>query len=319
MATGEFTWTWSSPDGVYKSHAMSRKIRMAGVAETEFVPHVSTEPNFGKQSGEAVTITRVKALTEPTDTTMTETDKVPIERLQVNTTSVTVSLRGRGCEYHNLAEQLGSLDLKSTIQKRLKEQIRLTLDTSAAAAFKNGKIKAIPTGVSTITFDTDGTASSPATVNLNFIHLGIIRDYMRETIHVPPAERGSYIAILSTRAARGVKQDPDYQALIRYVQPGKLVYDSELGRVENMVIIENNHTAALSSTLGTNSDVGEAVIFGDDAVTMAEALAPELRAEVPANFGLHKAVAWVGILAFAQTWGDSNADGEAKVVHVTSS
>ena len=50
---------------------------------------------------------------------------------------------------------------------------------------------------------------------------------------------------------------------------------------------------------------------------LAEAMAPELRAAIPSDFGRSKAVAWYGILAFKLIWDTGNA-GEARVVHVTS-
>ena len=68
-----------------------------------------------------------------------------------------------------------------------------------------------------------------------------------------------------------------------------------------------------------NGVLGEAVFFGDDAVAMAVAEDPELRAELPKDFGRQKSVAWYGILEFGQIWGDSASAGEARVVHVTSS
>jgi len=63
--------------------------------------------------------------------------------------------------------------------------------------------------------------------------------------------------------------------------------------------------------------LGEGVVFGDDAVAIAEAMAPELRAAIPGDFGRSRAVAWYGILAFDIIW-DTGTAGEAKIVHVGS-
>jgi hypothetical protein len=59
------------------------------------------------------------------------------------------------------------------------------------------------------------------------------------------------------------------------------------------------------------------VVFGSDAVAMAEVMTPELRAAIPQDFGRSKAVAWYGNLGFGLIWDTGNA-GEAKVVHVGS-
>ena len=78
-----------------------------------------------------------------------------------------------------------------------------------------------------------------------------------------------------------------------------------------------NHTNALSGSKGSGSVLGEALIFGDDAVTMAIVEDPELRAAIPADFGREKAVAWYGVLEFGLVW-DTSSDGEARVIRVTS-
>ena len=95
---------------------------------------------------------------------------------------------------------------------------------------------------------------------------------------------------------------PEFQAWRQYIQPGDAFLKGEVGKIENIRFIEVNHTNALSGTKGTGSVLGEAVIFGDDAVSMAVVKDPELRAALPGNFGLANAVAWVGLLQFGLTW-----------------
>jgi len=69
--------------------------------------------------------------------------------------------------------------------------------------------------------------------------------------------------------------------------------------------------------VGLSSVLGEGVVFGADAVAMAEVATPELRAAIPQDFGRQRAVAWYGILAFDVIWDTGNA-GQAKVLHVGS-
>ena len=95
-----------------------------------------------------------------------------------------------------------------------------------------------------------------------------------------------------------------------------MLFRSEVGRIEGVRFIESNHARALGK-VGASSALGEGVIFGADAVAMAEAMSPELRAAIPTDFGRLKAVAWYGILEFGIIW-DTGNKGEAKVVHVGS-
>lgn len=313
----QFTWSFDAPSGVYKSHTMSQKLRQAAIAETKFMQFVTPEPGYGKKSGEAITITRVSNLAVPTNGRLLEQQKIPEDDLVLSTIAITVSEWGRSVPYTSLSEDLSEFNIENIIQRTLKDQMKLVLDKAASDAFKTGKIKAIGTGISDITFDTDGTVSFQATANLNMYHIEQIRDYMFSTLNVPAFSGDDYIGLVSTKAKRGIISDPAWEPWHRYTDP-ESKFNSEIGRMENIRFVEINNSAALSGTKGLNSVAGEAVFFGADAVSMVAAQDPELRAAIPGDFGRSKAVAWYGILEFGQVWSDSANAGEARVVHFTS-
>lgn len=312
------TWVYDAPTGVYKNHQMSSNLRMAAIAETKMVQFCRPEPGYGKKKGESITITRVSNIAVPTSARLAENNRIPEDEISLSTVAITVSEWGRAVPYSSLAQDLGKFDVENVIQKKLRDQMALVMDSAAADAFSAGKIKAIPTGASALTFDTDGTASTQATVNLNMYHVEQIRDYMFSTLNIPAYEGGDYMCLISTKAKRGLVSDPAWESWHKYTDPSSK-YNSEIGRIENIRFVEINNTAALSGSLGSGSVLGEAIFFGDDAVAMAVAEDPELRAAMPQDFGRQKSVAWYGILEFGQVWGDSASAGEAKVVHVTSS
>jgi len=140
---------------------------------------------------------------------------------------------------------------------------------------------------------------------------------MFSTLNVPTFEGDDYIGLVSTKAKRGIINDPAWEPWHRYTDP-QAKYNSEIGRLENIRFVEINNSNSLSGSLGTNGVLGEAVIFGADAVAMAVVEDPELRAAMPGDFGRSKAVAWYGILEFGIIWDTANA-GEARIIHVTSS
>lgn len=127
------------------------------------------------------------------------------------------------------------------------------------------------------------------------------------------------MGIASTKALRGIKSDGDFQAWRQYLQPKEVLYNSEVGMLEQIKFIESNNTSALSNAKGTNSVLGEAFIFGDDALALVEAETPEIRLAIPGDFGRKQAAAWYGVLAFGLPWAATATAGEAKVVRVTSS
>ena len=311
------SWTFDAPTGVYKNHDMSSRLRMAAIAECKFMQFVSPEPGYGKKQGESITITRVSNISEPTNGRLSESNRIPEDELSLSTIAITVSEWGRSVPYTSLAEDLGMFNLENIIQKKLRDQMKLVLDAAAADAFQDAQVKAIPNGVSSLVFDTDGTASTQATVNLNVYHVEQIRDYMFSTLLIPPYEGDDYVCLLATKAKRGLVNDPAWEQWHKYTDPSAK-YNSEIGRLENIRFVEINNANAMSGSLGSGGVLGEAVFFGDDAVSMAVAEDPELRAELPKDFGRQKAVAWYGILEFGIVWDTANA-GEARIVHLTSS
>jgi hypothetical protein len=126
------------------------------------------------------------------------------------------------------------------------------------------------------------------------------------------------MAIFRTLGMRGIKRDPAWEEWHKYTDP-QAKYNNEIGKIENIRHLETNHANALGKK-GTNSVLGEGVVFGQDAVAMAEVLTPEIRAQVNVghDFGRSNAAAWYGILEFGIIWDTANA-GEARIVHVTSS
>lgn len=312
MAT--FTWVFDAPTGTYKNHALSRRLFEAAVAESVFMDHVGTIDGFGRKSGESITIARVAEIAEPTDATLDETQRIPEDSFSLVTTQITVKELGRAVPFTSLADDLSEFNIDNAVQRALRNQMRLILDSKAAAAFKKTKIKYAPTGMTSATITTNGTFGATATENMNIFHVEEIRDYMYDTLRVPPIG-DSYVGIFRTLALRGIKRDPDWADWHKYTDP-QAKFNGEIGRLEGIRFIETNHSTALGK-VGSNAVLGEGVVFGEDAVVMAEALTPELRAALPDDFGRKKAVAWYGILEFGLPF-DTGNPGEARIVHVGS-
>jgi N4-gp56 family major capsid protein len=312
----QFTWEFDAPTGVFKSHAMSKRLYMAALENTVFMDFVKPVDGYGRKMGETVTLTRIATIAEPTSANLTEGNRIPEDTYSISTTSVTVVEIGRSVPFTSFSEDLTFFDLENGIQRRLRDQMGLVMDTKAATAFQTAQVKYIPTGLAAGTFDTDGTASTSATANWNVFHVEEIRDYLFDTLQAPPWEGNDYVAIFRTLGLRGIKRDPDWETWHKYTDP-QAKYNNEIGRIENVRHVETNHANALG-TVGTNSVLGEGVVFGADSIVMAEVLTPELRAEIKGDFGRARAVAWYGILEFGIIWDTANA-GEARIVHVTSS
>lgn len=310
----QFTWTFDAPTGVYKSHELSAELFKAAVAKSVFMDHVMPQNEFGRKMGETITLKRVAAITEPTSAALTEGVRIPEDTLSLSTRAITVSEIGRAVPFTSFAEDLSVLDLNGTIQKELTRQMQLVLDTMAATAFKNAKVKYAVTGLATNNIATNGTFGATSTDNMNVFHCEEIRDYLFDTLRTPTIGDG-YVGIFRTKGLRGIKRDPDWEEWHKYTDPSAK-FNNEIGQIENIRFIETNHSNALG-TVGTGSALGEGVVFGEDAVAMVEAMTPELRAGMPQDFGRQRAVAWYGIVAFDTIWDTGNA-GQARIIHVGS-
>ena len=177
----QFQWQFDAPSGVFKSHAMSQKLYMAALENSVFMDFMQPVDGYGRKKGDTVTLTRIAAMTEPGSPDLTEGERIPEDQYSISTTSITVNEIGRAVPFTSFAEDLTFFDLENGIQRRLRDQMRLSLDTKAATAYKTAQVKYIPTGVAAGTFDTDGTASTSATANWNVFHI----EEVRETIMSP--------------------------------------------------------------------------------------------------------------------------------------
>ena len=316
-----FTWSAGVPNtGALKTSAISKKIYMAAIAECVFMDHVTPEPAFGMHRGESVTLTRIGNLTEPTDASLSETERIPERTHTVTGKVITVGEFGEAIPMTSYAKNLSTFNLQDTVQSKLKDNMKLALDTRACRAFKQTLYKYTPTGVAAASTATNGTAPTSALANMNVYHAEQIRDILYDTYKAPMVG-DSYIGIFRTLGLRGIKRDPDWELWHQYTNP-QAKYNSEVGRMEEIRFIETNHgTSTVGGAglaiCGTGSVLGEGVVFGMDAVRMVEAMTPELRVGEMQDFGRSQAVAWYGVYEFSIVWDTANA-GENRVVHVTS-
>ena len=307
------SWKFDAPSGTYRNHALSTDIRRQAIANTVFMPFARNEPGYGRKRGEAVTIMRTLAL--PLAGRVTETDRLPSGRAAIESKTVSVSQWGFKIPMTELEMDLSMMDLEQVQKDALRDQIKLTMDVMVADALKMAPNKYTPESTGG-TFTTDATYNSTSDRNLGIQDLRRIHDELAGTLLCPPYRNGKYIGILSTRAARGIKNDPEYKDWQAPTTSGPLI-DGRLRDVENFILIESNNTSALADLAGNSTTTGEAVFFGADAVGLVTVRDPEIRMGVPDELGTHFEVGWVGTLESFLVWERATA-GHARVIHVGS-
>lgn len=305
------SWTYDAPSNTYKNHALSTNIRRQAIADTTFMKFLTQEPGFGKKKGESVTITRILRL--PLATRVAETDRLPSGRPPIETKTVSVSEWGFKIPVTDFEKNLTHYDIMNPFQATLREQIELTMDQMAAAAFKLTPIKYVPLAAGAA-ITTNGTPSGTSDQNLGISDLRDIHDYLSGDLKTPPYRNGKYVGILSTKAARGIKNDPEYKEWIAPTSSEPLM-NGVLKDVEGFTLIESNNFEAIANLAGASTTTGEAIFFGADAAGMLEVMAPEIRMGLPDDLGRFQDIGWVGILEAFLVWETASL---ARVVHVTS-
>lgn len=310
------SWTLDAVDGVYRNHALSSDIRLAAVADSQFMRFATPERGYGRGKGASVTITRMLNL--PLAGRVAELDRLPSGTPVVNTIQQAVSEWGFKIEGTQFEADLTHFNLRDKRQQKLRDQLRLTMDQMVADAFKltRKKVSANAAGFNGAVFETVATASTftanTSTVNLGVGHLRAIHDELAGVLKAPRWRNGMFVGILSTAAARGLKSDPDYKDWFAPTSPGPLI-NGRLKDIENFMLIETNHFDALDNTQGSGSVTGEAVFFGADPVFLAVVRNPELRVGLSEDLGRFREFGWVGTLDAGNTWGDDA--NNARVIH----
>lgn len=318
-----FNWEFDASIGVYKNHHISNKLLVQSMAKLKIAPFTTPIEQGFRHKGEIVNIMHIKELPDPTSTQLEESTRIPIDKIRYGNRPIRVVEWGRGVEYTNLAQQLSKFDPASTLQKALIRQMERALDIAAS---RNGffstdaKVVFTPTSATGGTFSTNGLPGAGAGSNqLKFAHMGILADYLAGDLQCPPYEGEDYIMLACRKTLRGLKSDQLWQQVHMYLQKGDLFFKGEVGKAENIRCIQVDHEKAISNSTGTATGIGEAVIFGDEAVARIEVEPPQLYADpnYQNDFGRTKAIAWRGIFAFATIWDTANS-GEAKIIKILS-
>ena len=318
---GTFTWTYDAETGVYKDHALSGQLLKVAARKFRFVGFTKKVNDFGKGMGQSITLIYYKPLTQPTTTKLDEEKRIPIDQLSMGKKQITVYEWGRGVEYTDFAKQLSKFDPEDPAQKMLIDQMNEAMDSAAAAEFvgTDAKVIFIPTSLTGGTWDTDGTPSTTALVNLTKHHISTIRDYLTKDLHTPFFTGEHYIGLMSTKALRGLRDDKCIEAWSLYLRRGDHIYNGEIGQLESVRFVEVTNENALSNSVGSGSVLGEGVIFGDEAVARVEIEYPHLRAQpnYTGDFGRRHAVAWYGTVAYGVKF-PTATDRECRIVRIGS-
>jgi len=318
------TWIETKTVGILQNHQLSKKLLKVAAGKCLVLPFTHDHGiGVKRNAGEMVNIMHVNRLPNSPSSQLEEETGFPVRKLSWANRSLQLKAYGEGVEYSDLMEYLMAFQPSNSIQKALSDQMEEQLDSLAANAFMDptaAKIIYTPTSLTGGSFGVTGTpAAGISAVPLTFDHCTAIVDYMRDVIHVPFYEGSNYVGLSCNKNMRSLKNDRYWQMWHMYAQKVEFAYKGEMGMTEGIRWVEVNRAMAFSNIAGTSATLGEAVVFGDEAVARLEVLAPHLRLDknFQNRFGTVQACAWYAILAMGSVW-DLADDGKAKIVRVDS-
>jgi N4-gp56 family major capsid protein len=314
------TWTAvsGSPGGPYVNRFVSQKLYEASFEEAEVIKWVEPVEGFGKKKGDTVNLYTMTGPDESGTGILSENIRIPETSVSIAGTSFTIKEFGTGVTWSNIYDDWAAYDLPPVIQKRLKMQMKLTLDYNAGIAARLAKIAFIPTGAASVTVDTDGTPSTAAAAAVGVTHLQLARDYLYGTLKAPYFGGGdSYVGLFNWSATRSIRNDPLFKEWYVLGHPEKL-QRGEIGVIENIRVIETNHDTVLETLTTGGVSIGQGLILADEGIAFAEAQTPELRLRIADDYGRNLGCAWYGQVGFG-IYHDVATARRARIIRFTGS
>ena len=316
-------WSVNATGGYLSNTKLSRTMRHATQPKFKFRQFTRMEKAIGKGKGDTVDFNKVSNI-QTAGGTISEASRIPESNILIRRGTLVMEEYGNSIPYTGKLDDLSEFSVDNMITRALRDDMAKVLDSAVATVFKEADIKYVATGASTQNWTVNGTASGTATTNLSAFHVKEIVDAMKVGIFgsgntgnpIPPYDGENYICIASVQALRGLKDDPDWEEVMKYADPERLL-TGEVGRFYGVRFIETNYTTALAHDVGASTGVGEAVFFGADPVIEAVAVPEEIRAKIPEDYGRSKGIAWYGLMGFERVW-DFSTDSEEHIVHYTS-
>ena len=303
-------WADSPSTGAYQEHEVSEVFRQA-IEQTVWLPYAE---RLSISSGQSVTIPIRGRLSEPSNSQLSESQSIPLDKLTITSKTLDLAERGRGVMVSKKAMNRSPIDLLSEHRMALAEQMALDMDTVLSTAFQSGQLKYAPTGPASYNLATGGTFGAAALSNPNFYHIRKMRDLAFRTYFMPKRSNGKFVYVSSTAGVRGILDDPEFLEINR--NGNSSVFQKNMaGTIADVMIVEDNH--GLSDGVGTNSDVGEGVFIARDAVKYAILQAPSIHYDATHDHGRFTSLAWYCDLG-AETSTDVGTAGFARLIHLGS-
>jgi len=248
---------------------------------------VDPEPAMGKNRGDSVLFNKISNISTAGGT-LSETSTIPKRNYLIKQGTLTVTEYGNSIPYTQKAQTLAEVSVPDIVRTVLGNDMRIVLDSAAAAQFQTSTCFAVVTNTATTSFGSSGAIGATATADMSDKNVRDVIDEMKKK-NMPRYDGNNYISIASTNAIRGLY---DYfEAKAQDVQP-RTLFTGEIGTYYGCRFVEE--TNVLTNVNGSSSVFGEAIFIAGDAVREGIVIPEDIRIAIPKDYGRDQGIAWCG-------------------------
>lgn len=305
-------WAVNSLGGFMHKDNLSTEFREAVQPEVKFRQFADLQSAFGKEKGENFHW-NVYLNIQTQGGTLVETSTMPESNFKIMQGTLTVNEYGNSIPYTGKLEALAKESVRKPVMRALKNDARKAFDIAAHAQFNNTLLRVCPaaagTSTATVALTTNGTCTATNNIAYRNTHTKVISDLMKER-NIPTYTGDDYFALGWPSTFRTMKND--LESIHQYTSEGfGMIMNGEIGRYENVRHVEQTFIpkggAADSTTWNATTGTADAwnggysdwiFFFGEDTIMEGVAVAEEIRAKMPGDFGRSKGIAWYYVGGF---------------------
>jgi len=320
-------WAVNTLGGFMYKDNLSTEFREALQPEVKFRQFADLQSAFGKQRGENFHW-NVYLNIQTQGGTLVETNTMPESNFTVIQGTLTVNEYGNSVPYTGKLEALAKESVKRPVMRALKNDAKKAFDAAAHAQFNTTLLRVVPqagTSTGTLALTTDGTATTTNNIAFRNTHAKLVSDLMKER-NIPSYTNDDYFALAWPSTYRSMKND--LESIYQYTSEGfGMIMNGEIGRYENIRFIEQTYIpkggAADSTTWNASTGTADAwnngtsdwiFFFGEDTVMEGIAVAEEIRAKMPGDYGRSKGIAWYYLGGFGIVHNQSAYTDQCRII-----
>ena len=321
-------WASNAQGGFFTNNRLSQQLRHALVPMMKFRQFVDIKEGWGRGVGDTLFYNKISKVSTAGGA-LVETNVMPEHQYSISRGTIVLTEYGNSIPFTGKLEALSEFNVQNPTMKVLRNDMAEVLDKRAGLEFKRAMRKYICLTTATGTFQSraDATTATLATAGgagTNIAKVSPSQFHFKEVIddlkrrNIPKYDGENYVCIASVNALRALKDSDQWLDAAKFGDPERL-FNGEAGRFYGCRFIEETNLLVntLGSSAGTNA-LGEAVVFGAEAVIEGIAVPEEIRAKVSTDYGRSQGLAWYAILGYKKMWKASDSGQDGHIIHITS-